>query len=151
MIHLRCEVCELSKAKSIISRRSMRKDMQPFEVLHIIDLIDINPSAFIGDKWQFHAILMQQSFIFQCQGKAKEFYQKASRQSSILSSKFHMEGSLWPRSTLTRIRCLKVEGVQTWAYNEGIIIISSALYAHEQNGKAERAGRTSSRWQDRYA
>lgn len=58
-----CEICELSKSKAILSRRQIRAGNAPFEVIYA-DLIDINPVAYNGDKWAFHAVCDHTNFHF---------------------------------------------------------------------------------------
>lgn len=59
----KCDVCEVSKSKGIVSRRQIRASKQPFEVIHA-DVIDINPDAYNGDKWAFHTICDFTNFHF---------------------------------------------------------------------------------------
>lgn len=118
----------------------MRKGTQAFEVLHV-DLVDINPPAYNGNKWVIHTVCDKSQFHFTITGKTKKIMTEGIKLVVKTISKF-AKGTLAVCAVHSdEDTVLESNDFHSWMHDNGIVLILSEPYAHEHNGKAEVAGR----------
>ena len=132
-----CEVCRLSTAKQIISRREPDRAIVPYERVHY-DLFPINPSP-DGIKHIAH---------FQCDyTKMNHVYLLTDRAQSTQLETFKAFQALVRRQFGCQIKKIRLDGERPlqyafndWILNEGLIAERSPPNTQAQNGAAERSG-----------
>lgn len=140
-IEKRCDICELAKSKVIVSRRQIRAGQQPFEVIHA-DLVDINPDAYNGDKWAFHAICDHTNFHFCMTSKHKDVLAKGIITINAFVRRYTKGKFAVAFIHVDQDTVLQSNVFHDFVIPEGIAVNESAPYARGQNGKIERENRT---------
>lgn len=132
-----CEACRLSKAKKTISRATPDPANRPFEQV-CVDLMFFE-KGFNGHTLAMHLYDTYSSFHLVRTGKTEKLFNEAIYEFlAIIRNQFgqhvkvlHMDNeAAFDRTT------------QEYIQRQGILIHASAPYTPEQNGAAERAGRT---------
>lgn len=141
----KCDTCELSKSKAIVSRRQIHAGQQPFEVIHA-DLIDINPEAYNGDKWVFHAICDYTNFHFCMTSRSKDVLAKGIIAINAFVRRYSRNKFAIASIHSDQDTVLQSNVFHDFVIQEGITVHTSAPYAHGQNGKIERRIEASLRW-----
>jgi hypothetical protein len=134
-----CEACSLSKAHKQISRRPAPRAEKPFEKVHF-DLIQMT-EGFNGDRWILHFLddRTRMNFVYTLPDRT---------QSSVLTT-IRQFVALVERQFDYKIKTFKTDNESalgkestTWIKNDGYTLDQSAPYTPDQNGPAERSGKS---------
>lgn len=131
----RCEVCQLTKAKRQISRRTTGTPYGKYGRIHF-DLVQIDP-GYNGDRWLTHFYLegvrLHAAYTHEkkngCQDAVSQFVALAQKQWNLPIRAFRYDNERSAGRT-----------VEDFLSNEGFIIEHSVVGTPEQNGFAERSG-----------
>jgi hypothetical protein len=131
----RCEVCQLTKAKRQISRRTTGTPYGKYGRIHF-DLVQIDP-GYNGDRWMTHFYLegvrLHATYTHEkkngCQDAVSQFVALAKKQWNLPIRAFRYDNERSAGRT-----------VEDFLSNEGFIIEHSVVGTPEQNGFAERSG-----------
>lgn len=131
----RCEVCQLTKSKRQISRRTTGTPYGKCGRIHF-DLVQIDP-GYNGDRWMTHFYLegvrLHAAYTHEkkngCQDAVGQFVALAKKQWNLPIRAFRYDNELSAGRT-----------VEDFLSNEGFIIEHSVVGTPEQNGFAERSG-----------
>ncbi|KAJ9481139.1 hypothetical protein VN97_g12361 [Penicillium thymicola] len=131
----RCEVCQLTKSKRQISRRTTGTPYGKYGRIHF-DLVQIDP-GYNGDRWMTHFYLegvrLHAAYTHEkkngCQDAVGQFVAPAKKQWNLPIRAFRYDNERSAGRT-----------VEDFLSNEGFIIEHSVVGTPEQNGFAERSG-----------
>jgi transposase InsO family protein len=132
-----CEVCGLSKAHKIISRRPSPLAEEPFDRVHW-DMMYFS-EGFNGDWYASHFL--------DDKTRMNWVYTHSEKTQAELLGVFQEFEAFVKRQFNRKIKIFRVDGepglgklFDTWATDEGIDFETSTPYSPEQNGSAERSG-----------
>ena len=132
-----CEVCRVTKAKRIISRRTRERAMTPYKRVHF-DLIQMD-TGLGSDRWIAH---------FQCDmTRMNHVYTLTDKRGPTILSCFQDLEQLVRTRWNFQIRIIRTDGERSlgnefnqWKSAKGITVEKSAPFTPEQNGASERSG-----------
>ena len=132
-----CEVCKLSNAKKIISRRTRARSEIPFERVYY-DLIQVEPRlSDISWVLHFQDDYTRMNFVYEAANKKQTTQLQVLKDfANFVRQQYGCEIRIWK---LDHESALKSK-FDNWVQENGYLVENSAPYTPEQNGAIERLG-----------
>lgn len=134
-----CQTCRLSNSQRIISRIPTPRSETPYEKVHF-DLIQMNEGG-EGEKWIIHFLddNTRMNHVYCINNKKQEsILETAKHFVALVLRRWQYHVRLWRADNEAGLG----NAFYRWVAAEGFTVENSAPYTPEQNGAAERSGRT---------